>query len=416
MSVRLSLASVLAATLLLSADGHAGDWTQFRGPHRDGISDATGLLHTWPAAGPKVLWSVEACQGYAGAAIQGERVFFNDYDRESNQWLVRCLALADGKELWRFHEERRIRPNHGITRTVPAVDDERVFSLDPKCTFHALDAATGNELWRKNLVEEYGTAIPPWYNGQCPLIEDDRVLIATGGNAIVVALEKASGKELWRTPNPEGFLMSHSSLMPAELGGVKQYLYATLQGLHGIGAEDGKALWFFPFKFNVAVAPSPLVVDGERVFITAGYDAGSAMVRVRKTDEGFAPELVFSLTTNQWNSEVHTPILYQDHIFAVGKKRRGQFTCLDLDGKIVWTSDASFGLGSYMLADGMFLLIDGDSGMLRLAEASTEGYHELASAQVLEGNDVWAPPALASGKLIVRDMTHMVCLDIAAQQ
>ena len=149
--------------------------------------------------------------------------------------------------------------------------------------------------------------------------------------------------------------------------------------------------WEFGRKFNVAVAPSPIAVDEERVFMTASYDAGSVMVRVRRTGETFKAEAVFDMKNNEWNSEVHTPIVYQGHMFAVGKKKRGLFTCLSLDGNAVWTSEgkASFGLGSFLMADGMFFVLDGDTGKLRLLEASTTGYTELASAQVLAGQEVW---------------------------
>jgi outer membrane protein assembly factor BamB len=392
----------------------AEDWPQFRGPNRDNISKETGLMRTWPAGGPKVLWSVGVGEGYAAAAIVGGRVYFNDYDKPANEWLVRCLTLEDGKEIWRFKEKRRIRPNHAITRTVPAVDGKFVFSIDPKAVLHCLDAGTGEELWRKNLVQEYKARIPPWYNGQNPLMERDRIIIATGGDAILLALDKATGKEIWRTPNPENEPMTHASPMPANLGGVKQYLYTTLTGVMGISAEDGKLLWRGPFKLNVAVAPSPLAVDNDLVFLTAGYDAGTAMFRVTRGGDGFQAEKVFEKTSNEWNSEVHTPILFKDHLFAVGKKRRGLFTCLDKNGEMVWTSDgrASFGLGSFLLADGMFFILEGKTGTLRLVEANTTEYKELASAQVLSGHDVWSPMALSNGKLVLRDLTKMICIEV----
>jgi outer membrane protein assembly factor BamB len=406
---------LVVVCLALTPLALAADWPQFRGPNRDGVSTETGLLRAWPQGGPKVLWSTAVGQGYAAAAIHGGRVYFNDYDESTGDFVVRCLTLAEGKELWRFKESRRIRPNHAITRTVPATDGKYVFSLDPKAVFHALDAATGREIWRKDLVQEYGSKIPPWYNGQCPLIERDRVVIAPAGkSALVVALAKATGKELWRTPNPAGWLLSHSSPMPARLGGVDQYLFNVLEGTVGVAAADGKRLWHFPFKFNLAVPPSPLVVDAERVYVTGPYDAGGAMFRVRKSAGGFMTETVFVHAPTEWNSEVQTPIVFQKHLFAVGKKKRGLFTCLDLDGKPVWTSDgrASFELGSFILADGMFLILEGKTGMLRLLEASTAQYKELASAQVLSGPDVWGPLALADGKLVVRDLGRMVCLDL----
>jgi outer membrane protein assembly factor BamB len=400
--------------LLFATNGQAGDWPQFRGPDRDGISKETGLLRKWPEGGPKVLWTTEVGQGYSAAAIVDGLVYFNDYDVEKQEWLVRCLTLNDGKEVWRFSETRRIRPNHAITRTVPAVDGKYVFSLDPKAVFHCLDAKTGKEVWRKELVKEYKAKIPPWYNGQCPLMEDDRLIIATGGDALLMALEKTTGKEIWRSQNPENQPMTHVSPMPAQLGGVKQYLYTTLKGVYGFSAKDGRILWHAPFKLNVAVAPSPLAVDDELVFLTSGYNAGSAMFRITGSGDSFKAEKVFELSPNEWNSEVHTPILFEDHLFAVGKKSRGLFTCLNQDGEMVWTSKGKsyFGLGSFLLADGMFFILEGKTGMLRLLEANTTEYRELASAQILSGHDVWAPMALSDGKLVIRDLGKMVCLNV----
>lgn len=300
---------------------------------------------------------------------------------------------------------------------MPAVDGEYMFSLDPKATFHCFDAESGQELWRKNLVQEYGTRIPPWYTGQCPLIEEDRVLIAPGGTALVVAFDKATGDEIWRTPNPEEWPMSHSSLIPARLAGVDQFLYTTLFGAHGIAAAGGEQLWHFPFKFNISASPSPVTLDGERVYITAGYDSGGAMLRITGRDDKLTAEEIFVHAPDDWNSEVQTPIAYKDHFFAVGKKKRGLFTCLDGTGKTVWTSEgkASFGLGGFLLADGMFFLLEGKTGMLRLMEASTREYKELASAQILGGHDVWAPPALSDGKLVIRDLERMVCLQVGKE-
>lgn len=413
---RLTLAcAVIAWSVALAG---AADWPQFRGPSRDGISLETGLLRQWPAGGPKVAWMVPVGEGYAGAAIVAGRVYHNDYDTRTSEWGVYARSLADGREIWHFKEARVIRPNHAITRTVPAVDGKYVFSLDPKLRLHCLDAKTGKQLWAKNLVTEYKTMIPPWYNGQNPLMEKDRIIIATGGEAIMVALDKATGKEIWRTPNPGKLVLSHASVMPAVLGGVKQYLYGTLNGPLGIAAADGRLLWEYPRKFNVAVAPSPLAVDAQRVFMTASYDAGSVMVRVRPDASGrFGVESVFDMKQNEWNSEVHTPIVYQGHMFAVGKKKRGLFSCLTLEGKEVWTSEgkAAFDLGSFLLADGMFFVLEGKTGMLRLIEASTTGYKELASAQVLSGPDVWGPMALSEGTLIVRDLTKMVALKVGGR-
>ena len=138
------------------------------------------------------------------------------------------------------------------------------------------------------------------------------------------------------------------------------------------------------------------------------------MLRIRNGGGQFTTEALFDWVDNEWNSEVHTPILFEDHMFAVGKKKRGLLTCLDLDGNTIWTSQghATFELGSYILADGMLFILEGKTGMLRLLEANTSEYRELDSAQVLSGHDVWGPMALSNGKLVLRGMTKMICIEV----
>ena len=416
MFYRLSAFMVLASVSVLG-----GDWPQFRGPGRDNISAETGLYRTWPAKGPKVLWKIPVCEGYAGAAIKDGRIYLNDYNAVKKEHLVRCISLADGKDVWEWSYAVEIRPNHGITRTVPAVGQKLVFSLDPKCRFHALDIKTGKPVWQKNLVQEYKATIPGWYAGQNPLLDGDRVVLATGGDALVVAFDQTTGKEIWRSSNPGKDVMSHSSLMPAMIGGVKQYLYLTMNKVVGVAADDGRILWSSPFTAKMAACPSPVSIGDGRVFVTSGYEAGSVMYQVQKSASGFTARKLYELTAMQFNSEVHTPILFQNHLFAVGSRSKGRFTCLDLDGKIVWQSPVvsgdsgasrTFYLGAFLLADGMFFLLDGNTGMLRLVEASTKQYKELASAQILEGEDVWGPMALSNGMLVIRDMSKMVCLQV----
>jgi len=405
-----------AATALVAAD-----WPQWRGPNRDNQSSETGLYRSWPAGGPKVLWKTQVAEGYAGVAIKGGRLYINDYDPAKKEHVVRCLSMADGKDIWRWSYAVDIRPNHGITRTVPSVGERLVFSLDPKCRFHALDIKTGKVAWQKNLVQDYKATIPGWYAGQNPLLDGTRVVLATGGDALLVAFDQVTGKEIWRSPNPAKDVMSHSSVMAATIAGVKHYLYMTPNKVVGIDAADGRILWTIPFATKMAAVPSPISVGDGRVFVTSGYEAGSMMFRVEKGASGFTAKKLYTLTSVQFNSEVHTPVLHQNHLFAVGSKTRGRFMCVNLDGKVVWQSPVASGdpagtrtfeLGGFILVDGMFFVLDGQSGMLRLIEASTTGYKELASAQVLSGEEVWGPPALADRKLVVRDMNQMVCLQV----
>lgn len=393
------------------------DWPQYRGRRRDGISLAVGLRRTWPDEGPPVVWEMPVGQGYAAPSVVAGRVYLNDYDEPQGEWMVRCLALDSGKEQWRYKIKKRIRPNHSITRSAPATDGGFVFAIDPKCELHCLDARDGSLIWKKFLPAEYGSQIPAWYNGQCPLIDGDRLVIATGGRALMTALKKGTGDPIWETENPDAFRLTHSSVMPVEIEGVRQYTYTTFEGLVGVEAESGKLLWHFPWKFHTAVASTPLPLDDGRFFLTAGYHAETVVCQIRQEDGNWMADEVYRLPppTQGWNSEVHTPIFFRGHIFGIGKKKRGLWTCLDLEGNEVWTSagHASFGMGGYALADGMFFVLEGKSGVLRVLDANADQYRELANFKLLEGPDVWAPPVVSMGKLLIRDLNKLICLDIA---
>ena len=159
-----------------------GAWPRFRGPNLDAISsdENVTLARTWPANGPKVLWSIDVGEGYAGAAVLAGRVYVLDYDREKQADTIRCLSLADGKEIWQYSYTVKVKRNHGMSRTVPTVTDKYIVTMGPKCHVTCLDSMTGQFHWVLDLVKDFKAKVPPWYAGQCPLIEGDKVIIAAG--------------------------------------------------------------------------------------------------------------------------------------------------------------------------------------------------------------------------------------------
>jgi outer membrane protein assembly factor BamB len=414
-----ALDPVLAGKLITGGaqtEAIEGNWPQFRGPGRDGINtEAKSLAHSWNSAGPREIWAVDCGEGYAGAAVQAGRVYLMDYDAAKKQSALRCLSLADGRELWRYAYPLSLKRNHGVTRTVPAVSDKYVVAMDSKCNVLCLEATNGQLRWGLNLVREFGATIPPWYTGQCPLIDGSAVILAPGGkDALLLAVDLETGKPLWRAPNPRGWKMTHSSVMPMEFAGQRFYVYCGNGGVAGVSATNGKVLWdTTAWKISIATIASPLVLDGGRIFLCGGYNAGSEMLQLRNDTGKLVPQIVFKLSPEEFGATQHTPVLHDGHLFGV--RPNGQFVCLDLDGKVRWTSPAGegFGLGGFLLADGLFFMMN-DSGRLTLAEGSTNGWQPLARAQVLKGSESWAPPALVNGRLIVRDFTRLVCLNVAA--
>ena len=227
---RLVLSTTVLSVLLAATTAFCESWPQFRGPRRDGKSSETGLLKKWPGDGPKLLWSLDVGEGHAGPAVRNGKVYIIDYDRENSADAIRCLSLDDGREIWRYSYPIKVKRNHGMSRTVPAVTDKFVVTIGPKCHVTCLDSQTGEFLWMLNLAGDFGATIPQWYAGQCPLIDDGKAIIAVGARDLLIAVDLATGKIVWRTPNPRGWKMTHSSIVPAQFAGKRMYIYSASGG------------------------------------------------------------------------------------------------------------------------------------------------------------------------------------------
>ncbi len=394
-----------------------GVWPRFRGEHFDGIAAAAEpLARQWPPAGPRVLWSIELGEGHAGAAVRDGRVYVLDYDRAASTDVLRCLSLADGRDLWRFSYPIGVKRNHGMSRTVPAVTDKFVVTIGPKCDIACLDSATGREYWLLDMVRRFGATVPQWYAGQCPLIDRDRAILAPGGGALLVAIDCRSGQVVWQSPNPRGWTMTHSSIMPMEFAGKRMYVYCGKGGVAGVSAEDGSLLWdTSDWKISIATVPSPVILPGGRIFLSGGYNAGAMLLQLEDRAGRIAAKTLRRIAAATFGSTQHTPIFYDGHLFGVREKDK-ELVCLDADGRVVWNSGPQhrFGIGPYMVADGLIFVMN-DSGRLTLVEATPAGYRQLAESQVFDdGNDSWGPMALVGSRLIVRDLTRMKCLDVSS--
>jgi len=411
---------------LLKSDGVPADlpgaWPRFRGPDLDGISkEQTKLARTWPEQGPDVLWSIPVGEGYAGAAVLAGRVYIIDYDEENKGDAIRCLSLADGKEIWRYSYPLVVKKQHGRSRGVPTVTDKHLVAIGPKCHVTCLDSVTGEFRWMFNLVKEFKTKIPEWYTAQCPLIEDGKAIIAPGGDVLMMAVDCNSGEIVWKTSDPNDWVMTHSSIVPMEFNGKRFYVYCggdqIKGGVVGVSAENGSVLWKYEqWKMRINV-PTPVVVGEDRIFLTAGYgqtEKGCTMLRLTEANGKILVESEFLHTTDVFGSIQQTPIFYEGHIYGVRPDE--QLVCLDLKGKVLWTSTSAkkFGSGPYTIIDGLMYVMN-DSGVMTLVQVGPSGYVQLAEAKVLDGHESWGPMAVAGGRLIVRDLTRMICLDIAGR-
>ena len=401
-----------------------GKWSNFRGADFDNISkENTVLIDQWPADGPDIIWEKSLGEGHAGAAIHNGRVYVLDYDERKERDVLRCFSLVDGKELWRRGYTIPVKRNHGMSRTIPAVNDKFVVTVGPRCHVMCSDAISGDLLWGMDLVKDHHAEEPLWYTGQCPIIDDGIAVLAVGGDVLLMGVDCASGEIVWQTPNPDSLKMSHASVALMTIAGKKMYVYTALGGLCGVSAEEGdkgEILWTTrDFSPNVIV-PSPVYVGNNRIFVTAGYGAGSALFEINKKGESYSVRTMQMYKPSEgMASEQQTPIFKDGLVFNIqtkdAGKTRNQFVCCRPDDfkNILWSSSTTerFGLGPYIIADKKFFILN-DEGAITIARFNTSRFEVLDKAQVMEGDDSWAPFAIADGRLIFRDSKKMVCVDL----
>lgn len=401
----------------------AESWPRFRGSRFDNICRETiKLADKWEPGGPPAKWSIELGEGHAGPAVHHGRVYLLDYDETRREDALRCFSLADGNEIWRRSYGVPMKRNHGMSRTVPAVTDDFVVTIGPKCHCMCVDAESGDLRWGKSLVAEFGAKTPLWYTAQCPLIDGSVAVFAPcGTNTLMIGIDCSSGESVWETPNEGTFQMSHSSIVPMTLHGKRQYVYAAIGGVVSVSAEEsdrGRLLWKTTAFDPRVIAPSPVPIDSERVFMTAGYGGGSIMLRVTREGDRFGVKTLYRYGPDGGlASEQQTPILYDGTLFGIlpkdGGTLRKQLVCFHPDNRILWTSGKTtrFGLGPFIVADNKLFVLS-DEGELFMLRATTEGYRPLASAKILEGPDAWGPMVCVGGLLLARDSHRMVCIDL----
>lgn len=402
-----------------------GEWVQFRGADSDNIvAQSSNFVDTWRDQGPPILWSLDLGEGHAGAAVKNGRVYLIDYDEEKKADLLRCFSLEDGQEIWQRGYRVKVKRNHGMSRTVPAVTDDFVVTIGPRCHTMCVDAETGDFIWGLDLEKDYGTTTPFWYTGQCPFVDDTTVVLAPAGSNLMIGVGLASGNILWEVPNPNGWEMSHVSVMPMTLNGKRMYVYSAVGGMVAVSAETedvGTILWETTLWTHSVLAPSPLITEDGRIFLTAGYGAGSMVLKVTDTGTGYEIEQLQEYKPSEgMASEQQTPLHWQGHFFSIQPKDAGglreQFVCYHPDDctRLVWSSGETnrFGLGPYIIADDKIYILN-DDGLLTMIEASTRRYNQLGQFKVLDGHDAWAPIAVAGTRMLLRDSQRMVCLDLS---
>lgn len=410
-----------------------GSWPRFRGADYDNISkDPTPLAESWDTAGPPLVWEVTLGEGYAGPAVLNGRVYVLDYNERRKADMLRCFSLASGTELWRRWYNVEFKRNHGYSRTIPAVTDKYVVTIGPRSHVMCADPLNGNLLWTLDLEKEYGIPgtmkgkiTPEFYSGQCPLIDNDMAIIAPGGKALMIAVDCATGKVVWETPNPDSLRMSHTSVIPMNILGKKMYIYAALGGVVGVSADGedaGKVLWKTrEWSPSIAVA-SPVYLGNGELVAFGSYGAGMSRIKISRGESGFTASVSEQHKASEGlASEQHTPILKGNYLWTVLPENAGalkrQLACFDKSNLItpVWSSGKENrfgkGMGPYILSGDKLFLLD-DEGTLYLYRIDGSEAIPVSSHKVMNAIEAWSPMAIAGKYLILRDAHNMLCLDI----
>lgn len=397
----LGLAFVLAFALAAAAE----DWPQWRGPNRNGRSEETGWLVQWPAGGPKRLWEAGVGIGYSSFAVSRGRLYTmgNVADKDS----VYCLDSETGGVMWRHEYACGAKDPQGYhgTRCTPTVDEDRVYSLSRQGHFFCLDAVRGTVKWAKNFAKDFGGETPTWGFAGSPLIEQRWVLTETGSGhgASVVALDKMTGEVVWRAGDDAA---GYGSLIAYDTGGERCFAQFSKEHLIGRRMKDGTELWRQAWKTSYGVNAVTPIIEGDQIFVASGYNYGCARLRM-------SPTSVQEVWRNKnMRNHVNSCVLVDGHLYGYDE---GELTCMDWKtGAVKWRT-GSYGKGAVIFAGGKLILY-GQTGKLGLAEATPDAFRESCSFQALSGQDTWANPVLANGRLYCRSLDKMVAFDVKPKQ
>ena len=400
-----TLGAVLCGLWAKANTGSPGEWPQWRGPNRDGISKETGLMKEWPAAGPARIWKTNGLgNGYSTVSISKGRIFTMGVkgDRE----FVIALDVGDGRPLWvQVHGARFSNDRGDGPRGTPTIDGDRLYALGGKGDLSCMDVSSGKIIWTMNVLEKFGGSNINWGLSESPLILGDRLLVNAGGpSASIVALNKKDGSVLWKTQSDQA---GYSSAIPFEVGGIPQAVFFTHQRVVGVDIRNGNLLWDYSQVANRTANVATPIVKGNRVFLSSDYGTGCALLEIKPNGKGVtAQEVYFNRDMKNHHS---SSVLVGDTLYGFSS---AILTAMRFDsGEVVW-KDRSVGKGSLVYADG-HLYCYSEKGVVGLVEATPKGYVEKSRFTIpQESLPTWSHPVVSGGRLYLRDQDNLYAFDV----
>ncbi|MDF1754886.1 MAG: PQQ-like beta-propeller repeat protein [Verrucomicrobiales bacterium] len=405
--------AIFVLIILLFSAGHlpANDWPQWRGTNRDGISTEKGLLQDWPAEGPKLAWKTTGLgAGYSSVAITHGKIFTLG-DLEDGSYAF-AISEADGSPVWKTKIGKagghRSYPG---TRSTPTVDGDHVVVLNQYADIACLNATSGELIWKKNLLDDFGgKMMSGWKYSESPLVDGDRVVVTPGGKeGTLLALNRKTGEKVWQTEDWNDSA-GYSSVIIATIMGTRQYIQLTGESVAGVDPETGKLLWKAPRKGKTAVIPTPVVQDNT-VFVTSGYGVGCNGFLISKEGDKWSASEIYA---NKSIANHHGGVVLVDgHVYG---SSGSTFRSVNIENGELNFAERSAGKGATVYADGRFYL-RAEDGPVALLAASPEGLkeHGRFSQPERSGEKAWPHPVVAKGKLYLRDQDLLLVYDVTAK-
>jgi outer membrane protein assembly factor BamB len=380
-------------------------WTTFRGPKRDGNYEAAPVLTSWPSGGLSPIWKQPVGLGFASFAVADGRAF--TIEQRRGQEVVAAYDIGTGREIWKQGWNAQYSDSTGDgPRSTPTWDQGRLYALGATGELRCIDANTGSVIWGKNILTDNQAETLQWAMAASPLIVDDKVIVLPGGTSgkSVVAYNTMNGAPVWKVLNDR---QAYVSPMLVELAGRRQIVVVSASRVVGLAPENGALLWNYPWDTDMGINVSqPVMVDRSRFFISSGYGKGAALVEVKGSGSTFTATTIWENINmkNKFNSSV----LHNGYVYGLDE---GILTCLDVNtGERKWKG-GRYGYGQVILASG-HLILTSDSGDLALVKATPDQYTEVARFSALQGQ-TWNYPAIADGRLLVRNANEMAAYDIS---
>ncbi|HEY3862237.1 MAG TPA: PQQ-binding-like beta-propeller repeat protein [Verrucomicrobiae bacterium] len=440
----------MALVLALVPGLRADDWPQWLGPERDSVWRETGIVRSFSTNGAPLVWRTPIGSGYSGPAVAQGRVYVldhqfakasdkpaNPFDRGSIPGVERilCLDAANGKLVWKHEYDCPYTVSYPAgPRTTPLVSDGKVFTLGAEGNLCCLDAAAGNVVWTRDFKADYGIKTPMWGFAGNPLLDGHKLICLAGGsNSTVVALDKDTGREIWRALSAKE--PGYCSPVIFESGGCRQLIVWHPESVNSLDPETGKVYWSLPSAQPVRAGmtiPTPRKM-GDLLFLTCFYN-GSWMLRLDGSKPAAATvwqsQRVSEKNTDALHSTLSTPFLQDGYIYGVCSY--GQLRCLKADtGERIWeTFNATTPDGKEMRWANAFIVKNEDrfflfneKGDLIIANLTPKGYDEISRAHIIDPDNrdagrlvVWSHPAFANRRIYARNDSEIVCMDLAEQK